>query len=157
MFPGALVVALVCVVISRVANFLPGYLFALMAAFQLGPEVDLPKAHQGRAQAVAAAWLLVVSVVAWLVWIPVKAAAGGANPGFLVVLLSALLAGTFVAGIEGVLFGLLPLRFMDGEKVMAWHRVGWAVLFGLAAILFVHVLLNPPSVTCRDRRTSSRR
>ncbi|MHB8508802.1 MAG: FGLLP motif-containing membrane protein [Candidatus Dormibacteria bacterium] len=142
-FPAALVVGLVCVVISRVTHFLPGYLFGVMAAFRLKEDVELPPHHEGRAVAVGAGWLLGVSVVAWLVWIPVKAAAGGGDPSWVVLVLSALLAGVFVAGIEGLLFGLIPLRFLDGQKVMAWNRFGWAAIFAVAAFLFVHVLLNP--------------
>jgi len=141
-FPGALVVALVCVVISRATNFLPGYLYGVMAAFRL-TDGELEKEHQGRASAVAAIWMLGISVLAWVLWVPVKTAAQVPDPGLVIVALSALLAGTFVAGIEGILFGMVPLRFLEGERVFAWSRVRWAVVTGVAALLFVHVLLNP--------------
>ncbi len=33
--------------------------------------------------------------------------------------------------IEGVAFGLLPLRFLAGEKVMAWSSPAWLAPFAL--------------------------
>jgi len=51
----------------------------------------------------------------------------------------------FIAGLEGLLFTLVPLTFMDGATVMAWSRAVWGVTFGLAAWLFFHVLINPSS------------
>jgi uncharacterized membrane protein YidH (DUF202 family) len=41
--------------------------------------------------------------------------------------------------------GLLPLRFLNGAKVVAWSRTAWAALFGLALFGTLHVLLAPGS------------
>lgn len=50
-----------------------------------------------------------------------------------------------VAGVELTVFGMLPLRFLPGEKVFRWNRRAWAALFGFGLFGFVHVLINPRS------------
>jgi hypothetical protein len=59
--------------------------------------------------------------------------------------LDALLATTWVCGIQSVLFSLVPMRFLDGERVMAWSRVGWAVIYGLGMFVFVQGIMHPQS------------
>ncbi|HEY4376594.1 MAG TPA: hypothetical protein VGM93_05525, partial [Acidimicrobiales bacterium] len=87
--------------------------------------------------------MLGLAFASWFVWIPVAAAAGHAHPGFIILLLDALLSTIWVAGVQGVVFGLLPLRFLDGEKVVQWSRAGWVALYGLGMFTFVHTMLDP--------------
>lgn len=47
-----------------------------------------------------------------------------------------------VAGVEGLLFGLLPLRFLDGPVVMRWSRAAWGSLISLGGLGFVTLLLG---------------
>jgi hypothetical protein len=49
----------------------------------------------------------------------------------------------FVAGLEGLLFGLMPLRYLDGQKIVQWRRSVWIAVYGIAMFLFVHVMLRP--------------
>ena len=50
------------------------------------------------------------------------------------------LAAVMVAGLEGTVFGLLPLRFLPGESVYAWNRVVWgALLAGSGTALWKRV------------------
>ena len=66
-----------------------------------------------------------------------------AGAGVIVVIADAVLAALFIAGIEGLVFDLLPLRFLSGAQLLAWNRRTWAVLFGVGCVLFFHVLLDP--------------
>ena len=50
-----------------------------------------------------------------------------------------------VAGLEGVVFGLLPMRFLPGESLYAWNRLLWGFLLALGAFAFFHILINPAS------------
>jgi hypothetical protein len=50
-----------------------------------------------------------------------------------------------VAGLEGLLFGLLPLSMTDGGTLFRWNKIVWGVLFGIVLFLFWHVLLNKDS------------
>ena len=85
--------------------------------------------------------MLAISLSAWLL-LPLVDRNFNAQP-FLDVLLSTALATIFVAGLEGLLFELVPLRFLRGEVVFAWRRSVWAILFLVAAFLFAWIMLQP--------------
>jgi hypothetical protein len=138
--PGTLFVALLCVIVSRVANFQPGYLYGLIIGY--GFTRELTKAQEGRLEGVATATAFAASVVAWLA---LPAIRGGSGSGLGGIILETALATVVVAGLEAALFGLLPLRFLPGERVRAWNQRAWMALIGLAAFAFFHILLNPSS------------
>jgi hypothetical protein len=95
----------------------------------------------------AANWLfsLVISVAAFFLRAPVVSAA--AEPGASVwwIGLDVCLAVIFLWGIEGLAVAMLPMRFLDGRKVMHWSRTAWALLFFFGVFATVHVLLRPGS------------
>jgi Kef-type K+ transport system membrane component KefB len=55
----------------------------------------------------------------------------------------AVLAALVVAGIEGIVFGLLPLRFLKGEPIFRWRKWLWAILYAIGLFGFITVLINP--------------
>ena len=140
-FPAALIIAIASVAISRLVDFQPGYLYGLVAGAAY--RGSLPKEREGAGIAFASGLLFVMSLAAWLAWLPVKGLAEQPDASFGILVLEALLVATFVAGIEGLLFGLMPLRFLDGDKLAAWNKFVWAVIFFAAAFAFIHVLLDP--------------
>jgi hypothetical protein len=71
--PAGLAVAAICVLISRLSSFEPGYLYGVIAG--LAFQGTLPKHEQGHTVAIAAIAGLSIAVVAWLLWIPVGRAA----------------------------------------------------------------------------------
>ncbi len=141
--PGTAVVALVCVVLSRLVHFQPGYLYGLIAGLAFRRRLDNDTA--GRLTAFSAVLLLGVSLGAWLARAPVSAAAAQPDAGFWLLTLEACLAVVFVLGLESLVLGLLPMRFVEGSRLEQWNRPIWAVLFGLGLLSFVHVLLTPTS------------
>jgi hypothetical protein len=136
----AVLVAIVCVLATRVIGFHPGIIYGFMASTVILTPVALARRDEARLVLLPAAVLLLVSLVAWLLLIPVDAA--GDNPGFGPTLLKAVLTIVFIGGLEGLLFNLLPIRYMDGAKVMAWSRPVWAIAFGLVTFLWWQLLLN---------------
>ena len=60
-----------------------------------------------------------------------------------VLVLDALLSGTFIAGLEGLLFVLIPLKFMDGDTLYRWNKAIWAAAFGLMAFLVFQLIIRP--------------
>lgn len=148
-FPGAIVFAIGLVVISRIFNFEPGFIFGLTTGIAFSD--SLSDREDGHGLAVASLFVLAVSFLAWFIWIPVKGAAeGSANPGFLIVTLDTLLATVWVAGIQSVVFSLIPIRFMDGIKVALWSRLTWLAIYVFALFVFVHTVLHP-----RDNQVGS--
>ncbi len=50
-----------------------------------------------------------------------------------------------IGGIEGLLFGMLPLSGLPGAKVKEWDTRVWAPLLFLGSALFLHIIVNPSS------------
>jgi hypothetical protein len=138
--PATLLVAVICVLVSRLANFQPGYMYGLIIGFFFAHGVS--RELEGRAEATAAGVSLAAALVAW---IALAFLHGGAGPSgaFLGPLLESATVTIVVAGLESAVFALLPLRFLPGAAVWDWNRRVWAVLFGLGIFGFAHVLLNP--------------
>ena len=143
LFPVALAFGVACVLLTRWLDFHPGYLYGFVAGFALLETAALTPRRSAFLVLAGAGALLAVSLAAWSLAVPVGRLAEGGLPG--ASLLYGVLVAIFVAGLEGLLFTLVPLTFMDGAKVMAWSRAIWGVAFGLTAWLFFHVLINPGS------------
>jgi hypothetical protein len=142
-FPASLVAAVACVAISRLVRFEPGYLYGILAGVAFRKE--LAKVDEGRALAVAKVTTLVLSVAAWIAWIPISERAARPGAGLAVLVADALLAAVFVTGLEALAFGLMPMTFLDGHSIKSWSTPAWAALFGLSMLGFIHILLNPNS------------
>ena len=136
--PVSLLIGVICVLISRITSFQPGYLYGLLIGLAFARE--LSAAEEGRATAVGAALMLAVAFIAWL-------ALGGLpdGEGFGLAVLRTALAALMVAGLEGVVFGLLPMRFLPGEALYSWNRVLWGSLLLVGGFAFFHILINPAS------------
>jgi hypothetical protein len=138
--PATLFIGLLCVVVSRVADFQPGYLYGLIIGFFFAHGVE--RRVEGRAEAVAAGASLLAALIAWVLLAFLRGS--GSQPGDLFpILLEATMVTVVVAGLENAVFAMLPLRFMPGSVVFAWDRRVWAALMALGLFGFAHVLLNP--------------
>jgi hypothetical protein len=133
----------VCVFISRITQFEPGYLYGLIGGVAFTGH--LSSREDGHEVAIASVGTLIVSIVAWLVWVPVASAASSDPASFGLAFLENFLAALFLSGMVGLVIGLVPLRFLPGERVARWHRGVWAVLFGVACLAVVEVMIRPQS------------
>ena len=141
--PSALIVAGVCVLVSRLTHFQPGYLYGVLGGAVFVAALD--RRGEGRAEVTASVVGLGLALVAWVVFEPVAHAATKPGAGYPTLALDSLLACLFIGGLEGMLFGLVPLRFLPGARIKNWSWVAWALLTAVVAYLFVHVLLMPES------------
>lgn len=141
--PGSLVVALVCVGISRLLNFQPGYLYGVLAGLAFRSKLDEPAV--GKATAENWTFALAGSVLAWIARVPVSAAAAKPHASAWLYGLEACLAAIFLIGIESLVVAMLPMRFLDGRKIMTWSRILWGFLLTLGLFAVVQVLLTPGS------------
>jgi len=143
LFPIAIGIALVCVLLSRLTGFLPGYLYGFVGglAFLGAREPDARK--KARLVLVASGCLLAVSLVAWFLAVPVTNAVESGSSWLKV--LQGICVSTFVAGLEGLFFGLIPLSVTDGGTLFRRSKLLWAGAFAVATFLFWHVLLNKDS------------
>jgi hypothetical protein len=141
--PGALVVAVACVVVSRLTNFSPGYLFGLLGGAVFAGTLE--RRTEGRTEAVSLLAVLALALVSWVGFAAVVSRANEDGASFAVLAADALLGCLFIGGIEGLLFSLIPLKFLPGYRLRQWGWLPWAVLTAVVTFLFVHVLLVPPS------------
>ena len=136
--PGGLLIAAGCVLVSRVANFQPGYLYGVVAGVAFTR--TLAKKQKGHV-ALSTLTTLTFAIVAWFAWVPVDRIAEkpGAFAGL--VIADDFLGSMFVGGLVGTVIGLVPLEFLPGWALRQWHRGVWAALFALASFGVVDFLL----------------
>jgi multisubunit Na+/H+ antiporter MnhB subunit len=140
-YPLGLIMAAILVFFSRVGDFHPGYVFGIFTALAFDDE--LYDEEDGRGLAVAGVGLLVVAILALLLRAPLDRLAGDDGAGFFLLVLDAALATLWIAGIQAVIWGLIPISFMYGKKVLTWSKAGWFAIYGTGMLLFVHTLLHP--------------
>jgi len=139
--PLGLGVAAICVLISRLSAFEPGYFYGLVCGVVFATR--LRRHEQGHVAAIGALTYLGVGLIAWFLWAAVHGPAGFAGAAPPLIFLDDLCASVFVGGIVGNVLALLPLRFTLGGSVMSWHKGVWAAVFGIAGFGVIQVLLHP--------------
>ena len=112
--PATLAVAVVCVLLSRLADFQPGYLYGLVVGFYFAHEVS--HEIEGKAEAVAAGTSLAAAALAWISLVLLRAGVGPSD-AFGAALVESAAVTVVVAGIENAMFEMLPLRFLPGAAV----------------------------------------
>jgi virginiamycin B lyase len=138
---GGLAVAAVCVLVSRLTQFQPGYLYGVICGITFATK--LGKAQKGHVIALSTLTTVIVAIVAWVLWVPVQRAAAQSGASFALVILDDFLAAVFVGGLVGTMIGLLPLRFLPGWDLREWHSGAWLGCFAFAVLAVVEVLLIP--------------
>ncbi|MGD0194470.1 MAG: FGLLP motif-containing membrane protein [Candidatus Dormibacteria bacterium] len=138
---GGLAVAAVCVLVSRLTQFQPGYLYGVICGITFAAK--LGRVQKGHIVALSTVATIVVAVAAWVIWVPVQGVATRSGASFALIILDDLLASVFVGGLVGTVIGLLPLRFLPGWDLRTWHQGAWLACFAFAVLAFVEVLLLP--------------
>jgi hypothetical protein len=139
--PAGLAVAALCVLVSRLSQFQPGYLYGVIAGIVFTD--TLARREQGHAVAFATLTSISIAVIAWLLWIPVHTAATGQSAAALLVLVTDFLGALFAGGLVASVLSLLPFRFLPGGALLAWHKGAWAAIFGVALFGIIEIMLRP--------------
>lgn len=137
--PVALLVAVGCVLLSRLIGFLPGYLYGIALGLVFAGQVR--EDVEAREVLTTAMVLMVVAFGSWFGLGAVR----DAEPGAITDFAEAALAMTTVAAFEGLVFGLLPIHGMPGRVLFRERRLVWLIVWGLSVLAFFHVLVNPQS------------
>jgi hypothetical protein len=155
----AVAVAVASVLICRVIGIAPGIVFGFVATSLIIAPTALGKRDEALLVVVPAIALLVASLTAFMLLGSASQAAtlGGVEieglahgteglahevEGIAPSFLDSVLAVVFVAGLEGLVFMLLPLKFLHGSALMRWSKPVWALFFGTAVFLWWQLLLN---------------
>jgi hypothetical protein len=134
--PGALIAAVVCVVVSRLLDFEPGILYGFIASAVLLAPLAIDRRQAGLTVFFPAMLVLGFSLLAWagLGWVR----GNGGSPAA-----ESMLAVLFVGGVEGTMYSMIPLTFMDGRAVLEWRRSAWVLAAGAATFIFWQLIVNP--------------
>jgi hypothetical protein len=141
LYVAAVVIAIVCVGLTRLMDFEPGIVYGFVASSVFLGTVVLDRRQSATLVIVPALALLAASLLAWALIPAVRPLAEADGPWWLVIIQAALVT-VFVAGVEGLFYAMIPITFMDGATVLEWNKLVWAGLFGVATFLFWHLLLN---------------
>jgi hypothetical protein len=138
LFPIALIIACVSVLISKVSSLHPGIVYGFVASAVILTTVD--RRHEAKVLFFSMLTLFAAAMIAWLLIDPVRDLATEHNTWWSAAIEAGVVA-IFLGGIQGLLFTLVPLEFIDGKKVFSWNPIAWLVLtFAVAFVFFQFVL-----------------
>jgi hypothetical protein len=140
-YPAAIVIALLSVLVSRAFHLNPGIVYGFVAAFAITSGDKLLPRDEARIIYPSMIGLFAISLVAWLLISPFRSMALDSN-SWLTALPEAIAVAIFLGGIEGLLFNLIPFTFNDGEKVWRWDKRAWAIIALPSLAIFIHILIN---------------
>jgi hypothetical protein len=78
-----------------------------------------------------------------VVSIPVAHAAARPDASSAILILDAALAVLSVAGIETLVFGLVPLYFLEGDTLRRWSPQTWISIWSVGVLWFALVVVDP--------------
>jgi len=155
--PGTLLAALACIVLSRMAGFLPGYFYGRLAvctASENETETDPPPQVWRQTALLGLAFVGVVGLSMWGLTLPtsllldlferitVFKALTNLLSGMVEALQGFWLLGFFVAW-QTLFFEMLPLQSTAGAALYRRNRLVWAVAAFVVLFVLLHTLLNP--------------
>jgi hypothetical protein len=128
-----LLIAIVCVIVSRALDFKPGYLYGIVGATYLIPKIA-DAAISGKRALFVLLTILSGSAILWIATAFLPAGLAELEAIFLTI---------FLIGLQGVFFQLFPLAVTDGGDIWGWRKGIWFLLFAFVFFAFFHLLLNP--------------
>jgi hypothetical protein len=140
--PMTLIITVVGVVLSRMLDFSPGFLFGLMLglSFPVGTTIAL----RARARMTRTWMILGVALVAWIAYSIVYAMTDGEASGFAGALLQDTLAALSAHGLTGMLIAMLPFLYLDGQDVWKHSRRLWAGTYAIVVLGFFFIVAPKP-------------
>lgn len=128
-----LVLAVICVVLSRMLEIPPGYLFGIpIGLFIIAKHFEQ---KEGKFEFSSLLWMFFMAGVVWF-FIPFARNYEALNDLFNLM---------FVILIEGLFFELFPITYLPGGAIFRWSKPAWALIFGLVSFSLLHTLFNPNS------------
>jgi hypothetical protein len=132
--PYGLILTVIGVVVSRLLHFSPGFLIGLILGLTI--QERSAATYAWRTIVLRTSIVLTMAVAAWIGYSTLTL--GGNEGGTFG---SALLVETLVAitteGVVALLVELLPLRFLEGQRVYDHSRVLWGIFYFLTLVVFV--------------------
>lgn len=140
-FPAGLAIAVLCVAATRIQGFQPGLVFGFVAAHALTAQVVMTPKQRGMQILWPALALLSVCLLAWLAVGPTRKLAEDGDTMW-AALPEGIAVGLFLAGIQSLFLMMIPIKFMDGHKLMSWNKFAWAGITIFSGFIFWHAMMN---------------
>lgn len=140
-YPAALGIALVAVILTRTTEIHPGVIFGFVASAAIIARNPEEEAKQGIIVFVSLVALLAVAVVALVLISPLRDLHSDGKAGWWT-LPETVAVGVFVGGAQSTLLTLIPLKFNDGEKLWTWNRLAWFAVALPTMFVVFQVILN---------------
>lgn len=141
LFPAGIIVALFCIAMTRLMGYQPGIVYGFIAAHAVMGGASLREDQEGRQIFFPAILLLTICAVFWLLADPFREVAED-HDTFWSAIPEGIAIGVVIGGVQSMFFQMIPMKWMDGEKLMKWNKLAWFSLTGVIAFFFWHVLLN---------------
>ena len=158
--PIGLAIVALCSLVSAALDFQPGYFYGLIAAFAAvsdrtsrlsGPaegKERFVRRREGRATFLGAVCVLIVSVCCYMIWDSVTAAAQQEGAPLWLRVLDKALFATLLLGVQTIVFGLFPVKFLDGHRLWLWGPFQWGLVYLPGAFVFVYLMhMHAPQVS----------
>jgi hypothetical protein len=140
-YPEQIAVSAVLVAVSRLAHFVPGLMLGKPG--NIGSDRELDLETSGPLALGNLLWLAGISLAAWFISIPVAHAAEHPHASFLTLTLDSTLTVLPAAGIQTLIFELIPLYFLEGYVIRRWNPRLWLATWAAAIVWFSIVVINP--------------
>lgn len=141
--PFTLIITIVGVVLSRVLDFSPGFLFGMMLSLTFPAATTI--AVRSHARLLRTCLIVTIAIVSWFAYSGMVAVTGGAPTDFGSALLQDTLAALSTEGLTGMLIGMLPFLYLDGRDIWQHSKRSWAVVYALIVVVFFLVVAPKPT------------
>ncbi|UFU07787.1 hypothetical protein [Ruania halotolerans] len=139
LMPGFLLLTAASVLVSRAFGLEPAILFGVLIMTTFGGA--LRREQRGVLSAVVCAAFAGLGGLAWIGYGLIDPSTTGFAMEFLREYLTTLLTGA----IGYCVVALLPLTFLDGQRILRWSKPVWALLYAAVIVLFLLTVVPLPS------------
>lgn len=140
--PFTLLITVVGIVLSRVLDFSPGFLFGLMLGLTF--PAATPHALRSHARLLRSCLIVAIAVTSWFAYSGLVAVTGGASTDFGTALLQDTLAALSTEGLTGMLVAMLPFLYLDGREIWQHSKRSWAATYAAIVLVFFLVVAPKP-------------
>ncbi len=140
-FPTGVAVALICVVMTRISGFVPGLMYGFVASHTLIGKTKLTDEQEGKQVFYPTLFCLGACLLAWWAAGPLRDFSKSEDTWWSAIP-EGIAIGLFASGLQSLFLQLIPIRYMDGHKLIRWSKPAWLLVSLISGFLFWEVLLN---------------
>jgi hypothetical protein len=134
--PGALIIVALSVLVSRLADISPGFLFGIVMGVAYARELKL--VQEAKLALLGAAFTIAAGILAWLGFSALRSAGGS---GFWYQLSLETLVAITLEAVGTMIIAMLPLTFLDGKTIFRWNKWAWTGIYLVTVLVFAVIVM----------------